>query len=123
MRRHLAKLTGLRAMVASALLFSVMAALIKAVARTIPSVEVVVIRNLVHAAIFVPLWWATTDRSLGNKKLLVARGVLLRPLGDVVVLMPPLTTTTDELDRILDALVGALDDLVALDGTSEASPR
>ena len=53
----------------------------------------------------------------------VARGVLLRPLGDVVVLMPPLTTTTDELDRILDALVGALDDLVALDGTSEASPR
>ncbi|MFO0931157.1 MAG: DMT family transporter [Planctomycetota bacterium] len=76
MRRQLAKLTGLRAMVASALLFSVMAALIKAAARTIPSVEVVVIRNLVHAAIFVPLWWATTDRSLGNKKLLVARGVL-----------------------------------------------
>jgi adenosylmethionine-8-amino-7-oxononanoate aminotransferase len=39
----------------------------------------------------------------------VDRGVLLRPLGDVVVLMPPLTITTLELDRIVDALAGALD--------------
>jgi adenosylmethionine-8-amino-7-oxononanoate aminotransferase len=30
----------------------------------------------------------------------VARGVLLRPLGDVVILMPMLTTTADEIDRI-----------------------
>ena len=43
----------------------------------------------------------------------VARGVLLRPLGDVVVLMPPLTITTDELHRIVDALVGALDEVTA----------
>jgi adenosylmethionine-8-amino-7-oxononanoate aminotransferase len=28
------------------------------------------------------------------------RGVLLRPLGNVVVLMPPLAVTLDELDRI-----------------------
>ncbi len=63
-------------MVASAFLFAVMAALVKAAARTIPSVEVVGIRNLVHAALFVPIWWATTDRTLGNKRLLVARGVL-----------------------------------------------
>jgi len=76
MRRLLLRLTGLRAMVASAFLFAVMAALIKAAARTIPAVEVVVVRNLVHAALFVPLWWATTDRTLGNKKLLVLRGVL-----------------------------------------------
>ena len=34
----------------------------------------------------------------------VARGVLLRPLGDVVVIMPPLTTTEDEVVRIVDAL-------------------
>jgi adenosylmethionine---8-amino-7-oxononanoate aminotransferase len=34
----------------------------------------------------------------------VARGVLLRPLGDVVVIMPPLTTTEDEIVRIVDAL-------------------
>ena len=41
----------------------------------------------------------------------VQRGVLLRPLGDVVVLMPPLTTTEDEIVRIVDALSGGLDDL------------
>ncbi len=34
------------------------------------------------------------------------RGVLLRPLGDVVVLMPPLTVTDDEIERIVDTLVG-----------------
>jgi adenosylmethionine-8-amino-7-oxononanoate aminotransferase len=41
----------------------------------------------------------------------VARGVLLRPLGDVVVLMPPLTITEEEVVRMVDALVGGLDDL------------
>ena len=35
----------------------------------------------------------------------VARGVLLRPLGDVVVLMPPLTITAEEIVRMVDALV------------------
>jgi adenosylmethionine-8-amino-7-oxononanoate aminotransferase len=39
--------------------------------------------------------------------------VLLRPLGDVVVLMPPLTITASEVERIVDALDGALDDLSA----------
>ena len=34
----------------------------------------------------------------------VQRGVLLRPLGDVVVVMPPLTTTVDEIDRVVDVL-------------------
>jgi adenosylmethionine-8-amino-7-oxononanoate aminotransferase len=43
----------------------------------------------------------------------VARGVLLRPLGDVVVLMPPLTITADEIVRIVDALAGGVDDLSA----------
>jgi adenosylmethionine-8-amino-7-oxononanoate aminotransferase len=38
----------------------------------------------------------------------VARGVLLRPLGDVVVIMPPLTTTEDEIVRIIDALEASL---------------
>jgi adenosylmethionine-8-amino-7-oxononanoate aminotransferase len=38
----------------------------------------------------------------------VARGVLLRPLGDVIVLMPPLTTTADEIVRMVDALEGSL---------------
>jgi adenosylmethionine-8-amino-7-oxononanoate aminotransferase len=38
----------------------------------------------------------------------VARGVLLRPLGDVVVLMPPLTTTAEEVDRVVDVLAGSI---------------
>ena len=40
----------------------------------------------------------------------VNRGVLLRPLGDVVVLMPPLTITTPELDRIVDTLRAAIEE-------------
>lgn len=38
----------------------------------------------------------------------VRRGVLLRPLGDVVVLMPMLTTTADEADRIVSTLADAI---------------
>jgi adenosylmethionine---8-amino-7-oxononanoate aminotransferase len=41
-----------------------------------------------------------------------ARGVLLRPLGDVVVVMPPLTITSVELHRIVDTLATALDEVV-----------
>jgi hypothetical protein len=76
MRSQLERLTGLRAMVASAFLFALMAALVKAAAQTIPAVEVVFVRNVVHALLFVPLWWATTDRTLGNRRLLVLRGIL-----------------------------------------------
>jgi adenosylmethionine-8-amino-7-oxononanoate aminotransferase len=42
----------------------------------------------------------------------VARGVLLRPLGDVVVLMPPLTITAQEIVRMVDALEGSLLEVV-----------
>ena len=38
----------------------------------------------------------------------VRRGVLLRPLGDVVVLMPPLTVTSGELGRIVTTLHDAI---------------
>jgi adenosylmethionine-8-amino-7-oxononanoate aminotransferase len=41
----------------------------------------------------------------------VERGVLLRPLGDVVVLMPPLSITAAEVERIVDALEGAIADV------------
>jgi adenosylmethionine-8-amino-7-oxononanoate aminotransferase len=34
--------------------------------------------------------------------------VLLRPLGDVVVVMPPLTTTAAEIERIVDVLALSL---------------
>jgi adenosylmethionine-8-amino-7-oxononanoate aminotransferase len=43
----------------------------------------------------------------------VDRGVLIRPLGDVVVLMPPLTTTADEIVRIVDALEAAIVEVAA----------
>jgi len=39
----------------------------------------------------------------------VSEGVLLRPLGDVVVLMPILTSTSDEIDRIVGALARAIE--------------
>jgi adenosylmethionine-8-amino-7-oxononanoate aminotransferase len=38
----------------------------------------------------------------------VKRGVLLRPLGDVVVIMPPLTITEDEIERIVRTLSEAI---------------
>ncbi len=41
----------------------------------------------------------------------VDRGVLLRPLGDVVVVMPPLTITESEVVRIVEALADALDEV------------
>jgi adenosylmethionine-8-amino-7-oxononanoate aminotransferase len=42
----------------------------------------------------------------------VRRGVLLRPLGDVVVLMPMLTSTASEVDRITDTLAAAITEVV-----------
>jgi adenosylmethionine-8-amino-7-oxononanoate aminotransferase len=41
----------------------------------------------------------------------VERGVLVRPLGDVVVLMPPLTLTSEELHQIVHAVGAAIDDV------------
>ena len=41
----------------------------------------------------------------------VERGVLLRPLGDVVVLMPILTSTADEIAHIVDVLGQAVDEV------------
>jgi adenosylmethionine-8-amino-7-oxononanoate aminotransferase len=38
----------------------------------------------------------------------VERGVLLRPLGDVVVVMPILTSTAGEIDRIVSTLAEAI---------------
>jgi len=43
----------------------------------------------------------------------VARGVLLRPLGDVVVLMPILTSTAEEIDRIVAVLAASIDAVAA----------
>lgn len=45
----------------------------------------------------------------------VANGVLLRPLGDVVVLMPMLTSTAEEIEEIVSVLAGAVDEVTAHD--------
>ena len=41
----------------------------------------------------------------------VERGVLLRPLGDVVVLIPILTSTAEEVDRIVATLAAAIEEV------------
>ncbi|MDA8357665.1 MAG: adenosylmethionine--8-amino-7-oxononanoate transaminase [Actinomycetota bacterium] len=46
----------------------------------------------------------------------VRRGVLLRPLGDVVVVMPPLTVTSEEIDRIVRVLGDAVDEVASWTG-------
>jgi adenosylmethionine-8-amino-7-oxononanoate aminotransferase len=38
----------------------------------------------------------------------VAAGVLLRPVGDTVIVVPPLTVTAGEIERIVDVLAGAI---------------
>jgi adenosylmethionine-8-amino-7-oxononanoate aminotransferase len=38
----------------------------------------------------------------------VERGVLIRPLGDVIVIVPMLTTTSDEVDRIVSVVAAAI---------------
>jgi adenosylmethionine-8-amino-7-oxononanoate aminotransferase len=43
----------------------------------------------------------------------VERGVLLRPLGDVIVLVPILTSTAAEIDRTVDTLQAAIEDVCA----------
>lgn len=43
----------------------------------------------------------------------VDRGVLIRPLGDVVILVPPLTTTAEEVDRIVATVAAAITDVCA----------
>ncbi len=44
---------------------------------------------------------AVCDRAVGA-------GVLLRPIGDTVIIVPPLTITAAEIERIVDVLAGAL---------------
>ena len=51
----------------------------------------------------------------------VRRGVLLRPLGDVVVLMPPLAIATDDLRRLVGITAEAIDAATAAAGLSEAA--
>ncbi|HVB06223.1 MAG TPA: adenosylmethionine--8-amino-7-oxononanoate transaminase [Acidimicrobiales bacterium] len=47
----------------------------------------------------------------------VERGVLLRSVGEVIPIVPPLTTTAGEVERIVRALRGALDERSAAEAT------
>ena len=51
----------------------------------------------------------------------VSRGVLLRPLGDVVVVLPPLTTTLDEIERVVEVLAASVDQVWAEDAGAEGT--
>jgi adenosylmethionine-8-amino-7-oxononanoate aminotransferase len=42
----------------------------------------------------------------------LARGVLLRPLGDTLYWMPPLALAPDALDRLVDATIGAIEEVL-----------
>jgi len=61
------------------------------------------------------------DRQVGAAVCRHARslGLLIRPLGDVIVVMPPLSTTLDELDAMLDAIVLSIQSTLA---SSEPEP-
>ena len=50
------------------------------------------------------------ERGAGREvcDLAVAAGVLLRPIGDTVIIVPPLTITAGEIERIVDVLAGAI---------------
>ena len=41
------------------------------------------------------------------------KGIILRPLGDVIVLMPPLSSTEDEIRRLVGAVGWAIDLVLA----------
>lgn len=55
------------------------------------------------------------ERFMGAKVCEAARahGVIIRPLGDVVVLMPPLSITHSELEQLVDATARAIGDVCA----------
>jgi adenosylmethionine-8-amino-7-oxononanoate aminotransferase len=46
------------------------------------------------------------EKRTGHRVIMEARqrGVIIRPLGDVVVLMPPLSISKDEIDQLCDAV-------------------
>ncbi len=56
-----------------------------------------------------------SELRVGNRIIARAmeRGVLVRPLGDVVVLMPPLSITADELDLLTGVVLACIDEVTA----------
>jgi adenosylmethionine-8-amino-7-oxononanoate aminotransferase len=50
------------------------------------------------------------ERRIGHQVILEARkrSVMIRPLGDVIILMPPLSITDDELNTLLDVVYNCI---------------
>jgi adenosylmethionine-8-amino-7-oxononanoate aminotransferase len=82
---------------------------------SLPEVADVRLRGLMGGVELAP----PTDGLRWGRKVCAAavdRGVLLRPLGDVVVLMPPLTVTSEEIHRIVHVLTEAIDEVTMTEG-------
>ncbi|HLA37445.1 MAG TPA: aminotransferase class III-fold pyridoxal phosphate-dependent enzyme, partial [Candidatus Brocadiales bacterium] len=56
--------------------------------------------------------YPTTER-IGHRACLEARnqGALLRPLGDVIVIMPPLSITLRQLEKLLDIVWSSVEEV------------
>jgi adenosylmethionine-8-amino-7-oxononanoate aminotransferase len=87
-----------------------LAALLDRHIATLPAVSGVRLRGLMAGVELCP---PTTALRWGRRVCAgaVRRGVLLRPLGDVVVLMPPLTVTAGEVERIVTVLEEAIEEV------------
>jgi len=59
------------------------------------------------------------DAKVGHRVASIARskGLIIRPIGNVLVLMPPLSTTTEDLKKMVEILQESIDTLLS-DGTS-----
>jgi len=72
--------------------------------RSVPGVEAVRVKGLLCGVDVAP----GSGRAVCDAS--VAAGVLLRPIGDTVIVVPPLTITASEVERIVDVLAGAVRD-------------
>ncbi len=57
------------------------------------------------------------ERKVGQQVIRKARegGVILRPLGDIIVLMPPLSVTEDEIESLVRVAASAIDEVLGGD--------
>jgi adenosylmethionine-8-amino-7-oxononanoate aminotransferase len=56
------------------------------------------------------------SRKLGQRvvRKVRAKGIILRPLGDIIVLMPPLSSTEGEIEHLVRSLAWAIDAALAV---------